>query len=94
MEFPRSSFFPQVRIMVAQNSSQFAYEACLIADLSSDAQQQILNIGNYAFHCSIYGRQTYWVLMAMFFFLICIFFKLSIIHENFLRQKFNGTLSK
>ena len=54
--------------MVAQNSNQFAYEACLIADLSSDALQQILNIGNYAFHCSIYGRQTYWVLMAVFFF--------------------------
>ena len=35
--------------MVAQNSSQFAYEACLIADLPSDVQHHILNIGNYVF---------------------------------------------
>ena len=35
--------------MEAQNSSQHPYEACLIADLSSDVQHQILNIGNYVF---------------------------------------------
>ena len=36
--------------MAAQNSSQrFPYEACLIDDLSSDVQHQILNIGNYVF---------------------------------------------
>ena len=35
--------------MAAQNFSQFAYEACLIADLPSDVQHHILNIGNYVF---------------------------------------------
>ena len=36
--------------MAAQNSSQqFPYEVCLIDDLSSDVQHQILNIGNYVF---------------------------------------------
>ena len=35
--------------MAPQNSSQFPYEACLIAGLSSDVQHQILNIGNYVF---------------------------------------------
>ena len=35
--------------MAAQNSSQYPYEACLIAGLSSDVQHQILNIGNYVF---------------------------------------------
>ena len=35
--------------MEAQNSSQHPYEACLIADLSSDVQHQILNIDNYVF---------------------------------------------
>ena len=33
--------------MAAQNSSQPPYEACLIANLPSDVQHQILNIGNY-----------------------------------------------
>ncbi|CAH3123571.1 unnamed protein product [Porites lobata] len=36
-------------VIEAQNSSQHPYEACLIADLSSDVQHQILNIGNYVF---------------------------------------------
>ena len=35
--------------MAAQNSSQYPYEACLIAGLSSDVQHHILNIGNYVF---------------------------------------------
>ena len=37
--------------MAVQNSSQFPYEACLIADLPTDVQQQIdtNNIGNYVF---------------------------------------------
>ena len=36
--------------MAAQNSSQqFPQEACLIADLPTDVQHQILNIGNYVF---------------------------------------------
>ena len=39
----------QDRVIEAQNSSQHPYEACLIADLSSDVQHQILNIGNYVF---------------------------------------------
>ena len=33
--------------MAAQNSSQPPCEACLIANLPSDVQHQILNIGNY-----------------------------------------------
>lgn len=33
--------------MAAQNSSQSPYEACLIANLPSDVQHQILNTGNY-----------------------------------------------
>ena len=35
--------------MAAQNSNRFPSQACLIADLSSDVQHQILNIGNYVF---------------------------------------------
>ena len=35
--------------MAAQNSSQYPYEACLVAGLSSDVQHQIFNIGNYVF---------------------------------------------
>ena len=35
--------------MAAHNSSWFPSQACLIADLSRDFQQQILHIGNYVF---------------------------------------------
>ena len=38
-----------ITMMVAQNSSQFTYQECLITELPTEVQHQILNIGSYVF---------------------------------------------